>query len=842
MKNTGYIISVFSAILILLLTVSCRKEAPNQTASASPWPRSVPCRIDDTASPDLFLMTLGEVETPLAQGVFDPLTDTVRLREGTTKNDYFKNTLGVKYFAPIDKSIFPLPPSGFCTWYYYYQDINEDEVKANARWIAENLKDYGAEYVQVDDGWQGETAEGRHGSRDWTTVDKAFPGGMAPLAAAIKSLGLKPGIWLAPHGQSNETVVKNSPGVFLFKPDGTSASETWEGKYLVDPSAPEAHAYLKGLFTKLSGWGYEYFKIDGQPIVVDEYKRTADFMKNPAAPEELYRKTVASIRQAIGPESYLLGCWGIPLEGVGLMNGSRTGGDIVLGWRGFLVSLQATMRWYFTHNIAWYADPDVVLVRPPLTLDQARVWATLQGLTGQALLSSDRLMDLSEERVELLRRIYPAVDIRPLDLFPSVRNKRIWDLKINHLGRRYDVIGVFNFGENRAEQIRLSWKELGIASDRPVHVFDFWNGEYLGAWESGMAVKLAPTSCRVLTLLESTDSIQLISTSRHITQGWVDLMSLNRAGDGLSFTGQSRLVKNDPYELQFVFPRGKNFRVKQAEARSGSGKPEVDITNHQGWATVRISPSKTTATSWKAVFEPADSYRYATREPGNLRVERTGLDSADFQWAPQYYLNVGYQVYLDGELLGYTPETIFPLSGLDPRRTYTAEVRAVWEDGSSGPAHKKAELKFSLFSMLPDEVKLTELQPAKGAGRIPPWTQATLSGKRLADVIAPGSDGAAEYNLFGLFKTFSADVGIADQSPVEGEAEFVLAGDGKVLWRSGMMKKNDRPKPVRISIKGVNRLVLKVEASVEAGRTGSRRFGPLAVWAEAKVSGLADNK
>ena len=95
--------------------------------------------------------------------------------------------------------------------------------------MADNLKDYGARYVQIDDGWQGETKEGRHGSRDWTTVDKAFPGGMAALAARIRALGFVPGIWIAPHGQSNEDVVKSMPGVFLFKPDGTSASESWEG-------------------------------------------------------------------------------------------------------------------------------------------------------------------------------------------------------------------------------------------------------------------------------------------------------------------------------------------------------------------------------------------------------------------------------------------------------------------------------------------------------------------------------------------------------------------------------------------------------------------------------------
>jgi hypothetical protein len=66
----------------------------------------------------------------------------------------------------------------------------------------------------------------------------------------------------------------------------------------------------------------------------------------------------------------------------------------------------------------------------------------------------------------------------------------------------------------------VGWKDLGLPNDRRVHVFDFWNREYLGAWEKGVSVELPPTSTRVLTLVPATDQIQLVSTSRHITQGW----------------------------------------------------------------------------------------------------------------------------------------------------------------------------------------------------------------------------------------------------------------------------------------------------------------------------------
>ena len=689
-----------ACLSMILFVSSCSLSTiPTQVQIPKTWPHPIPCRIMDGENLDLFIMTLGDVNTAIAQGTYDPVKDQVTLKDGTIKEHYYRDTLGVEYYKPIDKTHYPLPPSGWCTWYFYYWRITAEEVKRNARWISENLKDYGARFVQIDDGWQG---WGEHrDTRNWTMIHKErFPEGMADLAAYIKSVGLVPGIWIAPHGQSNEDVVKQNPGVFLLKSDGTSASETWEGKFLVDPTTPETHTYLKNLFTELCDWGYDYFKIDGQPIVVNEYNSKKSFMKNPADdPNELYRQTLETIREAIGPDRYLLGCWGIPIEGVNIMNGSRTGGDIVLGWGGFQTALRAVMAYYYMHNIVWYVDPDVMVVRSPLTMDQARVWATLQGLTGQALMATDRTMDLSEDRVEMLRRVYPAVDIRPLDLFPSKRNKRIWDLKVSHLGRSYDVVGVFNFDETAAEQMYIRWVDLGLPADQPLHVFDFWNKEYLGAWEAGMTFDLAPTSCRVLTLLPSNKDIQLISTNRHITQGWVDLMELKYDDVEKTYSGKSRIIKNDPYELRFVFPRGNNFAVNSVTAKSAARALPATFINHQGWAVVRINSDQTTEVTWKVRFKSSDIYHYPPSEPGNLRIKQVGPDGANLTWREQYYLNVGYQVYLNGELLGYTPKAAFPLRGLNPKENYTVEVETVWEDGTA--SQHKAKKKFSIESTAP---------------------------------------------------------------------------------------------------------------------------------------------
>jgi hypothetical protein len=797
-----------------------------QTVSAQTWP----ARVHDGANKDVMVMTLGDVSTPIADGVFDPAKDELRLKDGTILKNYFRDTLKIKYFHPIDKTHFPLPPSGWCSWYFFYQEINEDEIKLNAKWIAENLKDFGVQYVQIDDGWQG-TGHGLGENRDWSTIDKRFPSGMDGLAAYIKSLGLKPGIWLAPHGQSNEAVVKNHVGVFMLKPDGTTASNTWEGTFLVDPSAPESQQYLKDLFAKLSSWGYEYFKIDGQPIVVREYRNKKSFMKNPADDTDaLYRDTLKSIRAGIGPDRYLLGCWVVPLEGIGLMNGSRIGADVLPNWDGFKFSMRATMQYYFLHNVAWYTDPDVFIVRAPLPLEQARAWATLQGLTGQAALMSDRLVDLPAERVELIKRVYPAVDIRPLDLFSSDRNKRIWDLKINHLGRAYDVVGVFNFDESKPVSSFVSWKDLGLPEDRLVHVFDFWNKEYLGAFEKGISLDLGPTSTRVLSLVPATDQIQLVSTSRHITQGWVDLISQSVSGN--RYTGKSKLIRNDPYNLRFAFPRGKNFVIKSATA---GGLP-VRIVNHQGWAEVEITSPRTTDVNWEVRFEPALAYHFPVKEPQHLWAERYGIDGANLRWVIPAQPTFAYQVCLNGTVLGSTSSQTFALRGLDPATSYTAEVRSVWLDGTL--SEKKAQLSFTLKQIQPPEIFLSDLDPERlTAG----WRQPELNrnfnsgglaigGRSFEKGIGMPTNSEIEFELNGTYESFTALVGIDDEfNNNAAKAEFFVIGDGKELWTSDGLKKGDTARFLKVDVKNVKRLMLRVRRVGDGGRV-------YADWVDAKLT------
>ncbi len=804
---------IIMAVIILSCEPAKKPQVIGLSGEEAPWPAAFPCRVEDGANPDIFLMSLGKVETPLARATYDPEKDTVTLEDGTIIERYFQDKLNIKYFTPLDKSVFPLPPSGWCSWYYYYREINEGEIEKNARWLAANLKPFGAVYCQIDDGWQGRGSE-KGNYRDWSTIDARFPAGMASLAAKIKALGLKPGIWLAPHGQSNPEVVKKWDA-FLLDEKGNSLSRTWEGDYLLDPTRPQTMDYLADLFRTLAdGWGYEYFKIDGQPIVVREYRSKLSLMKNPAAdPDQLYRQTIKVIRDAIGPNRYLLGCWGTPLEGIGLMNGSRTGGDVVIPWEGFLVALQATMRYYFLHNIAWYCDPDVLLVRYPLTLDMARAWATLQGLTGQALMASDRLYDLPPERVELLKRVYPAVDIRPMDLFPAEQNKSVWDLKIRHLGRDYDVVGCFNFQEKSPSSIELKWADLGLPAEALVHVYDFWNQEYLGCWEKGFYVSLAPASVRVFALHVAKKEPQLISTSRHITQGWVDLVALEYDPTKMTMKGKSRVVAGDPYELRFAFPRQAKLSVSRARVQGN----KAEVKNFHNWVTVSFVPAKTGVVSWEVKFSLAELYSFPPRSPSRVQYEARGLDALFLRWSPLYYLCAGYLVSLNNEPAIYTPLPEAIISPLDPNQEYEVKVQSVWWDGSTSPDPEAIKIKLS--TILPRELFLDSLRPKKmtsGWGRVrfnravsgAPITVASRSFDRGIGTHAPSE---IVLDFYGLYRWLEAEVGVDAASPRKrGTVEFLVRGDDRILWRSGVMKAGDPAKRLRVDISQVKLLKLEV--------------------------------
>jgi hypothetical protein len=73
-----------------------------------------------------------------------------------------------------------LPPTGWATWYVFYSEVTEEDVRRNLEVLAAEDR-IGLDLVQIDDGWQPVWGQ-------WE-ADEGFPSGMGTLARDIQDAG-----------------------------------------------------------------------------------------------------------------------------------------------------------------------------------------------------------------------------------------------------------------------------------------------------------------------------------------------------------------------------------------------------------------------------------------------------------------------------------------------------------------------------------------------------------------------------------------------------------------------------------------------------------------------------
>jgi len=309
-------------------------------------------------------------------------------------------------------------PCGWSSWPYYQGNVSETEVLRNVECLQKTLQPYGLETILTDAGWQ---VRGHVSGGPWR-AGHAFPHGMRWLAEQVRDHGFRPGLWLRP-----------------LEVDGLR----------LDPSSRFTHTTLRNEARRLAkDGGFDFLKID--LLHDDAFRRDDSFLPDEATitAVEALRHTVAAIREGLG-ETGFLSAGGLTLgAGLGLVDSNRTGGDVAADdWR--LIKehgVTGLAARYALHGRWWANDPDCVVVRPPLTLGQARAWASLCALAGGMVMAGDRMYALPAERLDVLKRVMPAYGgaARPVDLFER-EHPEVWNLRVKVSRERWNVIGLFNW-------------------------------------------------------------------------------------------------------------------------------------------------------------------------------------------------------------------------------------------------------------------------------------------------------------------------------------------------------------------------------------------------------------
>ncbi len=364
-------------------------------------------------------------------------------------------------------------PTGWCSWYYFYNRVSEADIVANLDdMVREN---HPAEYVQIDDGFQSHTG-------DWLVPNEKFPSGMKPLADSIRNAGYKPGLWLAPFLlNEHSAALRDHPGMALKTHFGeTVFVQTWLGRSaILDCTNPDSEAWLRNIIrTVVHQWGYDYLKLDACSYAAADARMVDYAAPGTTGPMNL-RRGFEIIREEAGDSTFILGCTCHFGPVVGLVDAMRVGPDVKELWAdGPNPSVKHAMRLTLQRNwmhMRWWAnDPDCLIVRDSDTaLNEAetRFLATGIALSGGMVVASDDLPRLSAARREIALTLFPPPGIaaRPVDPADGPV-ARVWRAD---LGERRALVGILNWGE---ESVWIPWSELLTPGEV---AFDTWNARML---------------------------------------------------------------------------------------------------------------------------------------------------------------------------------------------------------------------------------------------------------------------------------------------------------------------------------------------------------------------------
>lgn len=563
---------------------------------------------------------------------------------------YYQKHKNISYFQPWTYKVYKGSVTGWCSWWAYFRDFTEkDHLALLDVWQKKNFSDYGYRFIQIDDAYQGgndkdrkncEVANGYLGGRPTTWLDwksDIFPSGLNGYVSSINKAGFNSAIWLGCFF-SDEQTVKEHPDWFVGNEEGNPAAAPWVS-YVMDATNPEVvEALIRPTFKGLKNAGIEYVKIDQlRHYLYDNLHNNLEWCKKRGvSPDEILRAYLRIAREELGDETFILSCWGVLPESIGLADACRIGGD---GYG------PVTMQQYNSWNgIVWRNDPDHCDISPNKKAretgnvkqtekreavdNESIIRPALASIAGAMLMLSDKPEIYEDDkRLYGVRRSSPVLFSVPGQLYDFEPAKTDW-LKTNKrtditTGKRPSPIDGDQFGEvcpywlnefnmpfeNWHVLHRLNWEkkkslkpvtiqfaDLGLDASKEYLVYEFWGEKMLGIIKNEIELgKLEAYGLESLAIREKLDRPQLVSTNRHLSQGAAEIEKMIWMDKALQ--GRSRMVVDDEYVLTIYVPDG--YKLSSASIND----EEAKISQNGNILKVSYTPKQTASVRWNIRFE-----------------------------------------------------------------------------------------------------------------------------------------------------------------------------------------------------------------------------------------------
>ena len=469
--------------------------------------------------------------------------------------------------------------AGYCTWYAeepYGWGGDEKSTREFAALVKKlELKKWGFDFFQIDDFWQDGETKLNGPAKNFTRVAPKgpYPSGMQATFDNLAEHGIIPGIWYMPwSGEVRGEWWKDKQDLFVKGPDGKPYESVWCGTAL-DMTNPKTIEYVKDITRRICReWHCKYIKYDGmgtsmacnlgaggrEGLTPDDYGKQT-FYDPTKTGIEAYRAGVLAMKEAAGDDVFILGCnLAQSLRNMGpsygLVDAMRVGGDNGPWERRWLIGVEPSSTRYFFNGRVWYNDPDPVYVRDARSLGKARLTASWTSVAGFFYNFSDWLGNLSEERLNILKRTmapHGSLNVRPVDLFENA-TPNIWHLS----DKGYSVFSFCNWDDDDL-MVNCCAKYAGLDTKKLYVAFDFWANRFIGSVKDRITLTVPPIDCRVVSMRECDGTKPvLVSTSRHVASPVFDVTQEKWDAAARTLSGMSRTVSGEEYELRIWAPLG----------------------------------------------------------------------------------------------------------------------------------------------------------------------------------------------------------------------------------------------------------------------------------------------
>lgn len=563
---------------------------------------------------------------------------------------YYQKHKGITYFKPRSYNVWKQPVTGWSSWWAYFRNFNEKNLTNLLDvWKEKQMADFGYKYIQIDDVFQGGSDAGHNapkngpngyyatGSGTWLNWKRdLFPTGLSGYVQNINKRGFVPGVWMGCFFTATDTVNKY-PDWFIKDSTGKPAIGNWVTYAINTKNRQAAETLVRPIFRGWKASGMKYVKIDQlRHYLYDNMNNNSSFFKDKNyTSDDVFRRYLSIAREELGKETFILSCWGVLPQSVGLVDACRIGGD---GYG------PVTMQQYNSWNgIVWINDPDHCDVYPnykpaetgnvksvsaaAANLAVTRLRPSLASVAGCMLILSDKPdVYKKDENLDGIRRASPVLfsvpgqlydyDDKKTKVLPGLNVANIesganptiidadqygtvcpwWLNEINRSFESWNVLSHMNWTKETLLESRVSFADLGLDDSKEYLVFEFWNKEFLGVYKKEFAVKaLQPDEINTYSIRDKVNHPQILSTNRHLTQGGYDLLNVNW-GDN-SLTGKSKVVKNDRYELYVYLPKGYSIQSAIADNK------KMQVVTKENYAIVSMLPGNTKEIGWEISFK-----------------------------------------------------------------------------------------------------------------------------------------------------------------------------------------------------------------------------------------------